>query len=97
MKLDRKMGLSSLPASSSRATPCAQEWSSEGRSITFLNRVKNVPNVWSQPLDGGPPKQITDFRSSLWLYNYALSADGKQIAAARGELFNDIVLIKDFR
>ena len=72
-------------------------WFPDGRSITFVNRVNNIPNIWSQPVDGGAPKQLTDFKSSRWLYNYALSSDGNQIAAARGDFFSDIVLIKDFR
>jgi Tol biopolymer transport system component len=72
-------------------------WSPDGRVVTFVNIVNNILNVWSQPIDGGPPKQITNFNSPLWLYNYAPSPDGKLIAAARGNEFSDIVLIKDFR
>ena len=58
--------------------------------------VSNVTNIWSQPLDGAPPKPVTNFKS-LWLYNYATSPDGKQIALSRGDQYQDIVLIKDFK
>ena len=72
------------------------KWSADGQSIFFVNRLNNVTNVWSQPLDGSPPKPVTNFKS-LWLYGYAPSRDGKQIALSRGDQYQDIVLIKDFR
>jgi hypothetical protein len=59
----------------------------------FAKPVGHQPG-WNQTIDGGPPKQVTNFKSSLGLYNYAPSPDGKQIAVARGNEFNDIVLIK---
>jgi Tol biopolymer transport system component len=71
-------------------------WSADGGSVTFVNRVNNVPNIWSQPLDGSPPKPVTNFKS-LWLYDYAPSPDRKQLALSRGDEYQDIVLIKDFR
>ena len=55
-----------------------------------------LPNIWNQPLDGGLPKPVTSFKS-LWVYGYAPSRDGKQIALSRGDQYQDIVLIKDFR
>ena len=27
--------------------------------------ANNVSNIWSQPIEGGPPKQITDFKDML--------------------------------
>jgi len=45
---------------------------------------------------GSPPKPVTNFKS-LWIYNYAPSPDGKMIALSRGDQYQDIVLIKDFR
>lgn len=71
-------------------------WSADGKSIMFVNRLNNVPNIWSQPLDGSPPKPITRFQT-LWLYRYAPSRDGKQLALSRGDEYQDIVLIRDFR
>lgn len=71
-------------------------WTSDGRAVTFMNRVNNLVNIWSQPIDGSAPKQLTNF-GTLWLYNYASSPDGRQLVLARGDVFSDIVLIKDFR
>jgi Tol biopolymer transport system component len=71
-------------------------WSADGKSVMFVNRVNNFTNVWSQPIDGSAPKPITNFKS-LWIYYYAPSPDGKKIALSRGDQYQDIVLIKDFR
>jgi hypothetical protein len=56
----------------------------------------NIPNIWAQPIDGGPPKQLTNFKSRF-IKRYAFSRDGKQIALSRSIVTSDIVLIKDFR
>ena len=54
-----------------------------------------VTNLWMQPLDGGPPKQLTNFASESF---FALdwSRDGK-LVYGRGETPSDAVLITDFR
>jgi hypothetical protein len=54
----------------------------------------NVTNIWSQPLEGGPPKQVTDFQESL-ITGFAWSRDGKQLVCTRGVLMRDAVLIAD--
>jgi hypothetical protein len=55
-----------------------------------------VSNLWSQPLDGGKAKQITDFKSDL-IYNFAYSRDGRQLALARGSHTRDAVLISEVK
>ena len=71
-------------------------WSSDGRAIVYINTLGGVSNLWSQPLDGGPPKQITDFKSDL-IYNFAYSRDGRQLALARGSHTRDAVLISEVK
>ena len=39
--------------------------------------AENVSNVWNQPVDGGPAKQVTDFKDML-ITGFAWSSDGKQ-------------------
>ena len=75
--------------------PIAFAWMPDGRSIAFLDNGSGILNVWSQPLDGGAPKQLTDFKSEF-VSNFAISQDGK-IASYRFSATRDIVLIKDFR
>ena len=75
--------------------PIAFAWMPDGRSVAYLDSNSGVLNVWSQPLDGSAPKQLTNFKSEF-VYNFAISRDGK-IAAYRWSATRDIVLIKDFR
>lgn len=70
------------------------QWSSDGRSILYPVSSNNVTNIWSQPLHGGPPKQVTDFKDSL-MTGFAWSSDGKQLACTRGILLRDAVLISE--
>jgi Tol biopolymer transport system component len=72
------------------------QWSRDGKSVLYSVNRNNVSNVWSQPIEGGQPKQITDFKDSL-MTGFAWSHDGKLFAATRGALFRDAVLITDLR
>jgi Tol biopolymer transport system component len=69
-------------------------WAPDGKSITYTVNTNNVTNIWSQPIDGGPPKQLTDFKDSL-MTGFAWSFDGKMLACTRGILMRDAVLIAE--
>ena len=71
------------------------KWTPDGRALEYID-TSGTPNLYSQPLDGGPPKQLTDFKSGRIVW-FARSGDGKQLALARGTVTNDVVLISDFR
>jgi eukaryotic-like serine/threonine-protein kinase len=71
-------------------------WTNDGRALTYVFDKQGVSNIWTQPLDGSPPKQLTDFRSDL-IYNFAWSADGQQLALARGTRNQDVVLIRSLQ
>lgn len=75
--------------------PIAFAWMPDGRSIAYLDSGSGILNVWSQPIDGGASKQLTNFKSEF-LTNFAFSREGK-IAAYRFSATRDIVLIKGFR
>jgi serine/threonine protein kinase/Tol biopolymer transport system component len=75
--------------------PIAFAWMPDGRSIAYLDNASGILNVWSQPLDGGSPKQLTHFKSEF-LTSFAISRNGN-IAAYRWSATRDIVLIKDYR
>ena len=70
-------------------------WTLDGRAIIVNSDQRGVGNLWSQPIDGGAPKQITNFTSDL-ISNFAISHDGKRLAISRGNSSLDVVLIKDF-
>jgi Tol biopolymer transport system component len=69
-------------------------FSPDGKGIVYAIREKGVDNLWLQPLDGGPGRQITHF-PSLKIYSYQWSPDGKSLALVRGDSPSDLVLIKD--
>jgi len=71
------------------------KWTPSGRALEYID-VSGYSNLFSQPLDGGPPKRLTDNKSSR-IFNFDLSRDGKQLALVRGTVTNDVVLISDFR
>jgi len=75
--------------------PIAFAWMPDGRSIAYLDNASGILNVWSQPLDGSSPQQLTNFKSEF-LTSFAISRGGT-IAAYRWSATRDIVLIKDYR
>jgi Tol biopolymer transport system component/tRNA A-37 threonylcarbamoyl transferase component Bud32 len=71
-------------------------WSPDGRAIILSRDTDNVSNLWALPLDGGKLRQLTDWKSDR-IFWAAWSRDGRQLAVARGDNFDDVVLISDFR
>jgi Tol biopolymer transport system component len=72
------------------------QWSHDSKSIYYTVISDNVSNIWSQPIDGGKPKQLTDFKDML-ITSFAWSQDGKQLACSRGALNRDAILITDLK
>jgi Tol biopolymer transport system component len=71
-------------------------WTADSRALTHIVTRNGVSNIWSQPLDGGPPKQLTDFKSEL-IASFDWSLDGKQLLVLRGTSSSDAVIISDFK
>jgi serine/threonine protein kinase len=69
-------------------------WTPDGRALAYIDH--RSLNVWAQPIEGGKPTQLTNFKSDQ-TFNFAWSRDGKQLALARGTLTSDVVLISDFK
>ncbi len=75
----------------------ATGWSMpDQRTVIYKEARDSVDNLWTVPVDGGTPKQLTKFTSEF-IYNFKFSRDGKRIAVARGVGSADIILIKGFR
>lgn len=83
-----------LPAAARLDTPV--RWAPDGRALAFVQTRNEVSNVWSQPLEGGAPKPITDFKTEL-IFTFDWSRDGKQMALWRGRVTRNVVLISNFR
>jgi serine/threonine protein kinase/Tol biopolymer transport system component len=71
-------------------------WTPDGKALVYVDTHNGVSNIWSQPIDGSPPKQLTNFKSDL-IFKSALSSDGRQLVLARGTQSRNVVLIRDFR
>jgi eukaryotic-like serine/threonine-protein kinase len=71
-------------------------WSPDGRAITFLKFRDKVWNLWEQPLNGGTPRQLTNF-TNPGVSKYAFSRDGKQLAVTRTTFTSDVILISESR
>jgi Tol biopolymer transport system component len=71
-------------------------WSADGRALIYGVTQKGVTNLWAQPIDGSPPKQLTNFASES-IFSFDLSRDGKQVALSRGTQSSDVVLISNFK
>lgn len=72
----------------------ALHWSPDGRAILHFD--ESLANLWSQPIDGGKPTQLTNFQGDQ-IFNFSWSPDGKSLALARGRVKDDAVLISDVK
>jgi len=57
-------------------------------------REKGVDNLWEQPLDSSPPRQLTHF-SKERIMRFRFSPDGSKLAIERGHVESDAVLLRD--
>ena len=71
-------------------------WSSDSQALTYAASLSGVSNIWSQPINGGAPKQLTNFGSNH-IFGFDWSPDGKSLALARGLETREIVLISNFK
>ncbi|MEO6390965.1 MAG: winged helix-turn-helix domain-containing protein [Pyrinomonadaceae bacterium] len=71
-------------------------WTPDGQSFIFRDSESYVSNLWKQPLAGGPPRQLTNFKTEI-IFNYAFSRDGQRLILSRGQTLSNVVLIRDFK
>jgi Tol biopolymer transport system component len=71
------------------------KWRPDGKALTYIGGRDGVFNIWAQPLDGTPPRQLTKFASGR-IFWFDWSKDGEALACARGTLTSNVVLINDF-
>ena len=71
-------------------------WTPDGKAIMYSLRRRGVANLWVQPVEGGEPKQLTNFTSDL-IHSYDLSRDGKHFVFSRGTKTSDVVLFSGIK
>ncbi|MFN0159241.1 MAG: protein kinase domain-containing protein [Bacteroidota bacterium] len=70
-------------------------WMPDGKALCYAEVNLGITNLFSLPLDGGPPKQLTNFKADL-IFAFDWSKDGKQLLVVRGTVKNDAILITNF-
>jgi Tol biopolymer transport system component len=77
-----------------RALPGQIAFTPDGKSVAYLVRERGVDNLWLQPLDGGPYRQMTHFIKDQ-IFRFVFSPDGTKLAIERGAQESDAVLFHD--
>lgn len=57
-------------------------WTRDNKGLTYVSTSSGASNLWLQPLNGGEPKQLTDFKDAE-LISFDWSANGEQIICVR--------------
>jgi len=66
----------------------------DGKGLVYVIREKGADNLWFQPLDGLPGRQITNFTADqIQVYDY--SPSGKTLGVMRSHVESDAVLLRD--
>lgn len=71
-------------------------WTPDGKALAYVVFHKNVGNLWLQPINGNPPRPLTNFTSGD-IYNFAFSVDDSLLYLARGYSIRNAILIRNFR
>jgi Tol biopolymer transport system component len=66
----------------------------DGRAAAYPIVENGVSNIWVQPLDGSPGRQITNFKSGTFR-SFRWSPDGKSLAVIREVSQSDVVLLRE--
>jgi Tol biopolymer transport system component len=66
----------------------------DGKALVYVIHEKGTDNLWWQPLDGSPGRQITSFQGDTIQY-FLFSPDGKTLGVMRTHREADVVLLHD--
>ncbi|MBV9926200.1 MAG: protein kinase [Acidobacteria bacterium] len=68
-------------------------WTTDARSLVYTDYRDGVTNLRVQPLEGGEPRQLTNYAREVF-YSFDISRDGR-LLLANGLTTSDVVLLKD--
>ena len=87
--------LSVRPDSRIKVDNGAIQFSPDEQALAYtITDDKNVDNVWLQPVDGKPGRQLTQFHSDS-IFGFTWSPDGKKLQVPRGHVESDVFLLRD--
>jgi serine/threonine protein kinase len=92
LSVDSNQILKALDFNHPRSGPI--RFSRDAKAVVYPFRHGGVDDLWLQPLDGSPGKQITDFKSEH-IVDFHWSVDGSKVGVIRGHTDSDVVLIRD--
>jgi hypothetical protein len=75
------------------AMPARIRWRHDGRAVTYVGRQNGIPEIWSQPIDGGESKKLTNFKSDR-IFSFDWSRDNR-LVISHGSATSDVVLISN--
>ena len=70
------------------------QFTTDGKALAYCVRENGVDNIWIQPIDGSPGRQITKFDAEQIL-SFHWSPDGKSLGILRGHTDSDVVLLQE--
>jgi TolB protein len=71
-------------------------WAPDRQSITYANSPGGSADIWAQPLDGGPPRQLTNFKAER-IVAFDWAPDGRTLVFVRNVETSDVVMIEQNR
>lgn len=75
------------------ALPAHIRLTPDGRAVTYVSVVDRLADIWSQPIAGGEPKKITNFRADE-IFSLSWSPTNN-LAISHGTSTSDVVLIRN--
>jgi serine/threonine protein kinase len=70
------------------------QFTADGKAVAYPVRENGVDNIWIQPLDGSPGREITKFDSQQ-IQSFHWSPDGKNLGILRGHTDSDVILLQE--
>jgi hypothetical protein len=67
-------------------------WVPGKNAISYVENLQGVSNIWMQPLDGSPARQVTSFTSGH-IYSFDWARDGR-LVYSQGITTSDVVLMR---
>jgi serine/threonine protein kinase/Tol biopolymer transport system component len=71
-------------------------WSSDGKSIIYIDTAAGASRLLSQPISGGEPRVLADLKGRR-IYSFDVSPRGKGIAIALGTETSEVLMVSNFR
>jgi eukaryotic-like serine/threonine-protein kinase len=72
----------------------AVRFTHDGKAVVYQFYDQDAENLWLQPLDGSPGKQLTNFKAER-IADFHWSLDGSKLGMVRGHTDSDVVLLQE--